>query len=222
AALMAGGPSELRLYQTNGYSYTNVPVKPVSSVSDLVLLDHGQLLFRNATYIEPYVFMLYDPATGQSRPTALAGTSPVDFSGYEVRREFAISRDGTKIPLNIVCRKGTLLDSNNPVILYGYGGYGINLTPTFSLFRAVWLEQGGVYVIANLRGGAEFGEEWHRAGNLTHKQNVFDDFAACAEYLINRGYTRPARLGVEGASNGGLLMGAFLTQHPELARAVVS
>jgi prolyl oligopeptidase len=188
----------------------------------MVLLDHDQLLFRNTTFIEPYVFMFYDPATGQSRPTSLAGTSPVDFSGFEVRREFAISRDGTKIPLSIICRKGTLLDSNNPVILYGYGGYGINLTPTFSLFRAVWLEQGCVYAVANLRGGAEYGEEWHRAGNLTHKQNVFDDFAACAEDLINRGYTRPARLGVEGASNGGLLMGAFLTQHPELARAVVS
>ncbi len=222
ASLMVGGPSELRLYETNGYSYTNVPVKPVSSVSDMVLLDHDQLLFRNTTFIEPYVFIEYNPATGQSRPTALAGSSPVDFTGYEVRREFAISRDGTKIPLNIICRKGTMLDSNNPVILYGYGGYGINLTPTFSLFRAVWLEQGGIYAVANLRGGAEYGEAWHLAGNLTHKQNVFDDFAACAEHLINRGYTKPARLGVEGASNGGLLMGAFLTQHPELARAVVS
>src|SRR5207249_3050892 len=132
------------------------------------------------------------------------------------------SKDGTKVPLNILRRKGTKLNGQNPTLLYGYGGYGVSLSPNFSVARRIWLDQGGVYVVANLRGGGEFGEEWHKAGNLTKKQNVFDDFAACAQYLIRAGYTQPRKLAVEGASNGGLLMGAFLTQHPELARAVVS
>ena len=105
---------------------------------------------------------------------------------------------------------------------YGYGGYGISLRPTFNFSERLWFDHGGVVAIANLRGGGEYGEQWHLAGNLTHKQNVFDDFAGCARHLIERGYTRPQKLAVEGGSNGGLLMGAFLTQHPEMARAVVT
>jgi prolyl oligopeptidase len=119
-------------------------------------------------------------------------------------------------------KKGIKLDGNNPTILYGYGGYSVNLTPGFNPLRRVWFDAGGVYAIANLRGGGEFGEEWHKAGNLTNKQNVFDDFIACAEHLIKRKYTRPEKLAASGASNGGLLMGAFLTQRPDLVRAVVS
>ena len=164
----------------------------------------------------------FDAATKKTRRTALAGKSPADFGNVEVVREFAISKDGTKIPMNIMRRKKTKLDGNNPTLLYGYGGYGINMTPNFSAARSLWLDHGGVYVVANLRGGGEFGEEWHKAGSLTNKQNVFDDFAACAQWLIDKHYTQPYKLAVEGASNGGLLMGAFLTQHPDLARAVVS
>ena len=154
--------------------------------------------------------------------TALYQTSPADFSDCEVVREFAVSKDGTKVPLNVIKRKGTKLDGQNPTLLNGYGGYSISLTPRFRVSRKVWLEQGGIYAIANLRGGGEFGEEWHRAGNLTHKQNVFDDFLACADYLIDTKHTRPEKLAIEGGSNGGLLMGAALTQAPELFRAVVS
>jgi prolyl oligopeptidase len=106
--------------------------------------------------------------------------------------------------------------------LYGYGGYGVSLTPGFDSTHRIWFDAGGVYAVANLRGGGEYGEEWHKAGNLTHKQHVFDDFIAAAEHLVKRGYTNPSKLAVEGASNGGLLMGAFLTQRPDLARAVVS
>jgi prolyl oligopeptidase len=156
------------------------------------------------------------------RPTALVRTSSADFSDSEVLREFATSKDGTKVPMSIILKKGTKLDGNNPTLLTGYGGYGISLSPRFAAGRRVWLDAGGVYVVANLRGGAEYGEEWHRVGNLTKKQNVFDDFAACARHLIDRKYTSPARLAIEGGSNGGLLMGAALTQHPELFRAVVS
>jgi prolyl oligopeptidase len=149
-------------------------------------------------------------------------TSPANFDDIEVVREFATSKDGTKVPLNILRKKGLKLNGQNPTLLYGYGGYGINLTPSFDSTRRVWFDAGGVSVVANLRGGGEYGEEWHKAGNLTRKQNVFDDFIAAAEYLIQRRYTSPAKLAVEGGSNGGLLMGAFLTERPDLARAVVS
>jgi prolyl oligopeptidase len=150
-------------------------------------------------------------------------TSPVSYADAEVTRIFATSRDGTKIPLNILAKKGIKLDGTNPVLAYGYGGYGISETPRFSGgFRRVWLDAGGIYVDVNLRGGGEYGDAWHRAGALTDKQNVFDDFAAAIQEMIRRGYTTPARLAIMGGSNGGLLMGATLTQHPELMRAVVS
>jgi prolyl oligopeptidase len=149
-------------------------------------------------------------------------TSPVNFDDIEVVREFATSKDGTKVPVSILRRKGLKLEGNNPTLLYAYGGYGVNLTPAFDASRRIWFDAGGVYAVANLRGGGEYGEEWHKAGNLTHKQNVFDDFIASAEHLIQRRYTSPLKLAVEGGSNGGLLMGAFLTQRPDLARAVVS
>ena len=146
----------------------------------------------------------------------------MDFSDIEAVRDFATSKDGTRVPLNILKRKGTKLDGTNPTLLYGYGGYSISMVPRFDFTQRLWFDRGGVYVVANLRGGGEFGEEWHQGGNLLNKQNVFDDFAAAAEYLIKVGYTNPQKLAVEGGSNGGLLMGAFLTQHPDLARSVVS
>jgi prolyl oligopeptidase len=219
---LVGGPSQIRFFDLKNSTHKTIPVKPVSAVQQMLSPEGDELLFQNITYIEPFVWMNYDPASGKSKPTALAGTSPADFSDMEVVREFAISKDGTKVPMNIIRRKGTKLDHNNPTVLYGYGGYGVNLTPNFVFTRRIWFDHGGVYVIANLRGGGEFGEQWHKSGNLTKKQNVFDDFAACAEYLLKSGYTRREKLAVEGASNGGLLMGAFLTQHPDLARAVVS
>jgi prolyl oligopeptidase len=137
-------------------------------------------------------------------------------------REFATSKDGTRVPMSIVRRKGLVLDGTNPVLLTGYGGYGVSESPGFGDWLRLWIEQGGVYVTTNLRGGGEYGEAWHLAGNLTRKQNVFDDFIACARHLIDVGYTNPSRLAITGTSNGGLLMGAALTQHPELFRAVVS
>ena len=134
-----------------------------------------------------------------------------------------MSKDGTRVPVNIVRRRGTRLDGTNPTLLEGYGGYGISMKPYFlGAFTRAWLDQGGVYAMANLRGGGEYGEEWHQAGRLTHKQNVFDDFVACAQHMIERKYTSPAHLAIMGGSNGGLLMGAALTQRPELFRAVVS
>jgi prolyl oligopeptidase len=216
-----GGPSQIRVFDYEGRQLQMVPIPEISSVQQ-VRSGHGdELLFRNQSFLTPPAWYRFDPRTGKTTQTALCRTSPADFSDCEVVREFATSKDGTKVPLSIIRRKGTKLAGRNPTLLTGYGGYGISLTPQFSVDRRIWLEQGGVYAIANLRGGGEYGEEWHRAGNLSHKQNVFDDFTACAQHLINRRYTSPDRLAIEGASNGGLLMSAVLTQHPELFRAVV-
>jgi prolyl oligopeptidase len=184
---------------------------------------HGdELLFANTSFLVPPGWYEWEPGLATPHPTALRTTSPADFDDIEVVREFAKSKDGTKIPISILRKKGIKLDGKNPTLLTGYGGYGISLTPAFSSTRRIWFDAGGVYAVANLRGGGEFGEEWHLAGNLTHKQHVFDDLIACAEHLIQRKYTSPDKLAVMGSSNGGLLMGAFLTQRPDLARAVVS
>jgi prolyl oligopeptidase len=154
--------------------------------------------------------------------TALATPSPVEFNDIKVVREFATSKDGTKVPLSILMPKSTKLNGSNPCLVTGYGGYGISITPHFDPTSRVLFDQGVISVVANLRGGSEYGEEWHLAGNLTKKQNVFDDFAAVLKHLIDRGYTSPRHLAIEGGSNGGLLMGATFTQHPELMRVVVS
>src|SRR5690606_21911606 len=127
---------------------------------------------------------------------------------YESHQVFYHSKDGTKVPMIITHKKGIELNGQNPTILYGYGGFNISLTPSFSIANAVWLENGGVYAVPNLRGGGEYGEEWHLAGTKMRKQNVFDDFIAAAEYLIREGYTSSEKLAISGGSNGGLLIGA--------------
>jgi prolyl oligopeptidase len=219
---LLGGPSELLYYGRGNTRQRRIPILPVSSVSGLVSWHGDELLFGNVSYLKPFAWYTYDPAAQAVRRTALYMTSPVDFDDIHVVREFATSKDGTKVPLNILCKKGLNRDGRNPTLLYGYGGYGVSLTPGFDSTRRIWFDAGGVYVVANLRGGGEYGEQWHKAGNLTHKQHVFDDFIAAAEYLLKHRYTNPSELAVQGGSNGGLLMGAFLTQRPELARAVVS
>jgi len=218
---MAGGPSKL-LAKIAGKPDRTLDIGAISAVGELVRGKTGELLFSMQTYIEPYAWYRYDPSTAELKKTGLAQTSPVSFSDVEVIRATATSKDGTHVPMNIIRRKGTKLDGNNPTLLYGYGGYSINESPNFSVRRRLWLDHGGVWVTANLRGGAEFGEDWHEQGRLTKQQNVFDDFIACTEYLIKSRYTSAAKLAIEGGSNGGLLMGAALTQRPELFRAVVS
>jgi len=195
-----------------------------TAIEQMLVTRGDEVLIRTETYTEPFTWWRYDPNKDKEKldRTALAGTSPVSFEDVEAVRATATSKDGTAVPLNIIRKKGTRLNGEHPTILIGYGGYGISETPQFDLTRRVWLDQGGVLALANLRGGGEFGEEWHKAGNLLEKQNVFDDFAACAEFLIRSNYTKPAKLAVEGGSNGGLLMGATLTQHPDLMQAVVS
>jgi prolyl oligopeptidase len=218
---MAGGPTKLFDVQA-GKADKPIDIPQVSSVGQLVALSGGQLLFENESYTEPSAWYRYDPGNGEVKKTAMFQTAPADFSDVEVIRQTAISKDGTHVPITILRRKGTKLDGKNPTLLTAYGGYGISQRPNFSLRRRLWLDHGGVWVVANLRGGAEFGETWHEQGRLTSKQNVFDDFIACAEFLIKTKYTSPEKLAIEGGSNGGLLMGAALVERPELFRAVVS
>jgi len=217
-----GGPSEIRVFDYEGAGQVRPKVLPVSSVGQIVALENDEVLYQNSSYLEPGAWYLFCPAKGTTTKTALVTQSPVDFSDCEVVREHAISKDGTQIPVNIIRRKGAVPDGNNPVLLNGYGGYGISVPPGFSALRRVWIDQGGIYAQANLRGGGEFGEEWHQQGMLTKKQNVFDDFIAVMEHMIDAGYTKPEKLAIMGGSNGGLLMGAMFTQHPELCTVVVS
>jgi prolyl oligopeptidase len=219
---LLGGPSQVRRFDLNGKNETTIPIPQISAVQEMLALEDGSLLFRDVSYTEPAAWFHCANEKTEPSKTALRNTSPVSFADIEVRREFATSKDGTKIPLNVLSRKGMKRDGNNPTLLYAYGGYGISMSPNFDFTRRLWFDRGGVYVVANIRGGGEFGEEWHKSGNLTKKQNVFDDFAAAAEYLINENYTRPGKLAIQGGSNGGLLMGAMITQHPDLFRAIVS
>ncbi|PYJ35873.1 MAG: S9 family peptidase [Verrucomicrobia bacterium] len=219
---LLGGPSQIRRFDLNGKNETIIPLPQISAVQEMLALEDGSLLFRDISYTEPAAWFNCPNQKTEPVKTALRSTSPVSFADIEVRREFATSKDGTKIPLNILFRKDTKRNGQNPTLLYGYGGYGISMSPNFDFTRRLWFDRGGIYVVANIRGGGEFGEGWHKAGNLTKKQNVFDDFAAAAEYLIKENYTRPEKLAIMGASNGGLLMGAMITQHPDLFRTAVS
>jgi prolyl oligopeptidase len=195
-----------------------------TSVGQMLVTRGDEVLFRAETYTAPFTWWKFDAnkSRDNAEATALKGTSPASFDDIEAVRVTVKSKDGTSVPMTLIKREGTRLTGDNPTLLYGYGGYGISLTPRFDATRRVWFDQGGVLAIANLRGGGEFGEKWHLSGNLTNKQNVFDDFAACAEWLVKSNYTKPEKLAVQGGSNGGLLMGAMLTQHPNAMKAVVA
>jgi prolyl oligopeptidase len=217
-----GGPSEVRAFDWNGKAQPlPLPVQ-VAAVSEVRTDGPRALLYNLQSVIQAPAFYVFDESTGTSTKTALAETPPVLMHGYKVTPEVAISKDGTRVPFHVVMPEGTKLDGSHACVATGYGGYGLSIEPYFSAVDGLALEQGVLLVKTNLRGGGEFGEEWHRQGALTHKQNVFDDFAAVLQTLVERGYTRPERLGIVGGSNGGLLMGATLTQHPELVHAVVS
>ncbi len=217
-----GGPSEIRRFDYTGKPLAAPRQPDVATVHDILPMAGDDLIFGNVSYVEPNGYYYFDANLQSSTKLPIDTNSPVSLRDAVVVREFATSKDGTKIPLNIIMPPGIKLDGNNPCVVYGYGGYGINLSPRFQPLQRIYLDAGIVYVIANLRGGGEFGDAWHRAGNLTNKQNVFDDFAAAVQHVIDRKYTKPERLATMGRSNGGLLMGAVLTQHPELMKAVVA
>jgi len=177
--------------------------------------DQKEIFYNFSNYITPRSSFKYNVETGESE---LYWSPNIDFNSEDFvsEQKFFISKDGTKVPISIMYKKGIKLDGTNPTILYGYGGFNISLKPSFSVTNAVWLEQGGIYAVANLRGGGEYGKEWHDAGTKMQKQNVFDDFISAAEFLIENKYTRSKHLAISGRSNGGLLVGACMTQRPEL------
>jgi prolyl oligopeptidase len=179
-----------------------------------------ELYFSFTNYNTPNAIYKFSPKDGTYN---LYRISAIDFNSelYTSQQVFYASKDGTKIPMLITHKKGIALDGKNPTILYGYGGFNVSLTPSFSISNAIWMEQGGIYAVPNLRGGGEFGKKWHDAGTQFKKQNVFDDFIAAAEYLIAEKYTSSDYLAVRGGSNGGLLVGAVMTQRPELMKVAL-
>ncbi len=218
---MDAGWSSLRRFDLHGAPAAPVEVPPGSAVDGLVRLDGDEVAYATESFTEPRSWWR---ASGQSapRPTALRTKTTLNFPDLEVRREFATSEDGTQVPVTLIVPHGTPRDGTAPALLTGYGGYGISLKPRFDPGWVPWLEQGAVVAVAHTRGGGEYGEDWHHAGRLAAKQNVFDDFTACARHLVESHLTISERLAILGGSNGGLLMGAMLTQYPGLARAVVA
>ena len=225
---LVGGPSELRVFGLDGKPMGRLGAEPISSIRTGARLAGDAILFGSQSFVRAFAWYAYDPARRGAKPVKTGlSDAPVyapkgGIPGVQVAREFALSKDGSRVPVSVLYRKGSRRDGSQPLLLTGYGGYGVSLRPFFSRRVAYWLRHGGAFAVANLRGGGEFGEEWHRAGKLTNKQNVFDDFIASAQLLIERGYAARNRLAIEGGSNGGLLMGAAMVQRPELFRAVVS
>jgi prolyl oligopeptidase len=220
-----GGPNRLQAYDHNGRFLEDVPLPPVSEVSAVVPLGAEDLAIRISGFLSPTAYSTYQ-AGPQAKLQATALSQPASriLAGYVADQAFATSKDGTRIPMNIVHRRGSAMDGTVPTLVYGYGGYSVNMSPEFldNIHWRPWLQQGYTLVVTNLRGGAEYGDSWHMAGNLTRKQNVFDDFSACAQYLVDQHWSSPAHMAALGGSNGGLLMGAEITQHPDQFRAVVS
>jgi prolyl oligopeptidase len=218
-----GGPNTIRAFTHAGKAAKSPALAPVSSS---YLVRHpvgGDMLVWSESYVVPGAWYRLATATGKlAAIEAVSPKPPVSLEGFEVHREMATSADGTKVPLNIVWKTGAPRDGSVPCVVTGSGGYGVSLGPGFAGGGHPVLSRGVCFVVVNLRGGGEFGEAWHQAGMLTKKQNVFDDFAAALDYLHAQKYTSPERTVIQGGSNGGLLMGAMLTQHPEKMKAVVS
>ena len=213
--------SLVRVHETDGTPAGDVELPGVGSVWGFEgRVDEPQTFYGYADFTTPFRVYRYDVLTGRSTLWRKPDVA-FDPARFETRQVFVPSKDGTAVPMFITHRKGLEPDGSNPTYLYGYGGFNIPLTPGFSVSRLVWMEMGGVFAVANLRGGGEYGEEWHEAGTKERKQNVFDDFAACAEWLIAEGWTSTPKLAIGGGSNGGLLVGASMTQRPELFGACI-
>ena len=217
-----GGPNELATYSLDGELLDSPQQLPISTVFGLTAASNSDLIFATESYVSMPQWFRFRVSDNTTLQLAISSESPVDYSDVEVAREFATSKDGTQVPVNILLPRGSNKDGTNAIVVTGYGGYGLNMTPFMSMSRHVLFEHGVLFAEANLRGGGEYGEEWHLQGNLTNKQNVFDDFTAVIKHLVAEGYADPDRVAIIGGSNGGLLMGAAVTQEPDLAAAVVS
>lgn len=221
ASYLKDAHSQVRVFDLAGKPQGEVALPGIGTVSGFQGLRRDTETFYSYTsFTTPTTIYRYDIASGTS---SVFRAPSVDFDPgqFETRQVFYKSKDGTRVPMFIVHKKGLPLDGNNPTLLYAYGGFNISITPTFSVSRLVWLEMGGVLAVPNLRGGGEYGRAWHEAGMKLHKQNVFDDFIAAAEYLIAEKVTRSERLAIQGGSNGGLLVGACLAQRPGLFGAAL-
>jgi prolyl oligopeptidase len=214
--------SQLKIFDLNGDHLSDLLLPAIGTVyqSD-GKWDRDEIFYGFMSFTAPPTVYRYDLKTKATTLWATVDAPAIDPAAYEVNQDWYHSKDGTRVPMFIVNKKGLKKDGHNPTLLTAYGGFNVSLTPSFSRPAYLWMEHGGVYAVANLRGGAEFGEDWHRAGMLDKKQNVFDDMIAAAEYLIAEKYTDTDHLAIQGGSNGGLLMGAMITQRPDLFRAVV-
>ncbi len=218
---MVDAVSKVFQYDYNGKLIREVKLPGVGSAGGFgTKKEETELYYSFTNYKTPGNIYKYDIKNGTSE---LFRKSNIDFNpeAYESNQVFYTSKDGTKVPMIITHKKGLKLNSKNPTILYGYGGFNISLTPSFSIANAIWMEQGGILAVPNLRGGGEYGKAWHKAGTKLQKQNVFDDFIAAAEYLFEKNYTSSDYLAIRGGSNGGLLVGATMTQRPDLAKVAL-
>jgi len=214
--------SELKLFGLDGKKLADISLPAIGSVFGASgKYDRNEIFFGFQSFTVPPSVYRVDLTDVKTALWAKVEAPSIDPSAYDVEQVWYSSKDGTKVPMFVVSKKGIEKNGKNPTLLTGYGGFNISLTPAFSRSMYLWMEHGGIYAVANLRGGAEFGEDWHRAGMLEKKQNVFDDFIAAGEYLIAQKYTDKDHLAIQGGSNGGLLMGAMITQRPDLFRAVV-
>jgi prolyl oligopeptidase len=214
--------SQLKLFNIEGKLLGDVALPTIGSLDGIGgKWNRKEVFFGFESFTVADSIYQVDVATRGTKLWSKIEAPGIDPQKYEIKQVWFNSKDGTRVPIFVFYKKGLELNGNNPTLLTGYGGFNVSLTPDFVRSRYVWLEHGGVFAVANLRGGAEFGEEWHRAGMLAKKQNVFDDFVAAAEYLIAQKYTDKNHLAIQGGSNGGLLMGAALTQRPDLFRAVI-
>ncbi len=213
--------SQMIIFDSLGKQEKEIPIPTMSSVAELSGDRKDKFVFYSlSSFTAPPSIYKYDLTTGSND---LFSAPKIDFKSddYETKQVFFASKDGTKVPMFITHKKGLKLDGTNPTFLFGYGGFGLHYGPEFRIDRAVFLEAGGVYAVANMRGGDEYGEEWHQAGTKCKKQNVFDDFIGAAEFLIKEKYTSSEKLAVQGRSNGGLLIGAVMTQRPELFKVCI-
>ena len=214
--------SELKLFGLDGKKLADIPLPAIGSVFGASgRYDRNEIFFGFQSFTVPPSIYRVDLTDVKSALWAKVDAPSIDPSAYDVQQVWYTSKDGTKVPMFVVSKKGIEKNGKNPTLLTGYGGFNISMTPTFDRSTFLWMEHGGIYAVANLRGGSEFGEDWHRAGMLDKKQSVFDDFIAAAEYLIAQKYTDRDHLAIFGGSNGGLLMGVMITQRPDLFRAAV-
>jgi len=212
---------QVSVFDLTGEKVDEITFADIGSVSGFFGGKNADTTFYKLTgFTNPGQVFAYNIESGESSLFKTIDTG-INYDDYETKQVFYTSKDGTKVPMFIVHKKGLKLDGNNKTLLYGYGGFNISLVPRYSVSRMVWVEQGNVLAIANLRGGGEYGQKWHKAGTKLDKQNVFDDFIAAGEYLVESGYTTPEKMGIQGGSNGGLLVGATLTQRPDLFSAAL-